>query len=244
MALLEAIEVGPRASAVDLGCGSGGAIEILRERVGPHGHLVGVDLDKANVGSARRLVRDRGLSNVEIVRADARDSGLPSSSFDLVHERLLLVNVGAPGEVLAEMARLVRPGGYVAMLERDVALGVRYPPDSSLARITELLAVACRLAGTNLYLGRRLPHLLASVGLEKIAVQVWTEVCPPGHPQRTVCLDLVQNMRSTILQWGLIDEPELDQLALAAREYLDDPNTKALPVTYFAACARKPAWAI
>jgi SAM-dependent methyltransferase len=243
MALLEPIEVAPKARAVDLGCGPGGAIEILSELVGAHGHVVGVELDETSVGSARTLIRKCGLGNVEIVRADARDTGLPSSSFDLVHVRLLLVNLAAPEEVVAEMARLVRPGGYVAVLEPDVGLGVCYPPDPSLARLTELLTIAYRLSGADLYLGRRLPQLLANAGLEKIAVQARAEVCPSGHPQRTVCVDLVQNMRSKILHWGLIDERELDQLDHAARGHLDDPYTMSLPVTYFAACARKPVWA-
>ena len=241
--LLEAIEVGPNASAVDLGCGPGGATDILCELVGPDGHVVGVELDEASVASARRLVRERGLANVEIVRSDARDTGLPSSSFDLVHVRLLLVNVPAPEEVVAETVRLVRPGGYVAVLEPDVALGVCYPPDSSLARLIELLRTAYRTAGADLYPGRRLPHLLATAGLEKIAVHARAEVCPWGHPQSTVCLDLVQNMRSKILNSRLIDEPELDQLEHAARKHLADPNTMSLRVTYFAACARKPTWA-
>jgi SAM-dependent methyltransferase len=205
--------------------------------------VVGVELDEASVASARRLVRERGLANVGIVRSDARDTGLPSSSFDLVHVRLLLVNVPAPEEVVAEAVRLVRPGGYVAVLEPDIALGVCYPPDSSLARLIELLRTAYRTAGADLYLGRRLPHLLATAGLENIAVQARAEVRPSGHPQRNVCLDLVQNMRSKLLNWGLIDEPGLDQLVHAAREHLADPNTMSLPVTFFAAYARKPRWA-
>ena len=117
MDLLESIELGPNASAVDLGCGPGGAIDILSELVGPPGQVLGVELDEASVGSARRLVRESRLGNVEIVRADARNTGLPSSSFDLVHVRLLLVSVRAPEELVAEIVRLVRPGGYVAVLE-------------------------------------------------------------------------------------------------------------------------------
>jgi SAM-dependent methyltransferase len=241
--LLEPIALGPNARAVDLGCGPGGGIDILCEVVGPDGHVLGVELDEASFGWAGRFVRDCRLGNAEIIRADARNTGLPSSSFDLVHVRLLLVNIRAPEEVVAEIVRLVRPGGYVAVLEPDVALGVGYPPGSSLGRLLELLGMAYRMAGADLHLGRRLPHLLATAGLERIAVQARAEVCPWGHPQRPACLDLVRNMRSKILHWGPIDERDLDQLERAASKHVAEPNTPSLPVTYFAACARKPTWA-
>jgi ubiquinone/menaquinone biosynthesis C-methylase UbiE len=48
---------------------------------------------------------------VRIVTADARRTGLPSGTFDLVHARLVMVNVPRPEEVAAEMARLSKPGG-------------------------------------------------------------------------------------------------------------------------------------
>ena len=242
-ALLDTVDVKPGFSALDLGCGPGGAIEILSEFVGAGGHVVGVDLDAQNVKSARALARRRGLTNVEILRADARGTGLPRSSFDLVHVRLLLVNIAAPEQVVDEMARLVKPGGWVAVMEPDVALRVCYPSHSGLERLTEVLAAGYRRVGADINFGRRLPHLLAQAGLEKITAQARAELCPPGHRQRAVCLDLVQNMRARILNWGLIEEAELDRLDQEARAHLDDPDTVSLPVTYFVASARKPTWA-
>src|SRR6185369_16520964 len=54
------------------------------------------------------------LGVLDLVVADAADTGLPGAAFDLVHERLVLVNVPRPEDVLAEMVRLTRPGGCVA----------------------------------------------------------------------------------------------------------------------------------
>ena len=55
--------------------------------------------------------------------ADARDTGLPSGSFDLVHARTVLVTVPEPAVVVAEMARLALPGGWIASLEPDAGRG-------------------------------------------------------------------------------------------------------------------------
>ena len=73
---------------------------------------MGLDADPVHVAMAREFTRRRGVRNVEIVAADARHSGLPSGSFDLVHARTLLVNIPDPAEVVAEMVRLAggQPG--------------------------------------------------------------------------------------------------------------------------------------
>ena len=118
-ALLSRVGLGPGQAAIDVGCGPSGIIELLSERVSPGGRVVGLDADPAHVAMARELARQDGLRNVAIVAADARRTGLPPGSFDLVHARTLLVNVPEPAEVVAEMVRLARPGGWVASLEPD-----------------------------------------------------------------------------------------------------------------------------
>jgi SAM-dependent methyltransferase len=164
---------------------------------------------------------------------------LPGASFDLVHARLLLANIPAPGQVVAEMARLLRPGGWLALLEPDIALSACYPPHPGLEHLTELLATAYRQEGADPRIGHRLPHLLAAAGLDKIETEAHAEICPPNHAQRAVILDLAKNMRAKILARGLIGEPELDQLDREARLHLDDPATLSLPLTYFLVRASK-----
>jgi SAM-dependent methyltransferase len=242
-ALLEPITLTPGASALDLGCGSGGALGLLSDLVGASGRVVGVDLDEANLAAASGMIRERELGNVRVVQADARETGLRRSSFDLVLVRMLLVNVPAPEQVVDEIARLVKPGGWVAAIEPDHALRVCYPPHPALQRLCALLAAAYRYDGTDGRVGRRLPHLLATAGMANIAVEARAPIYPPGHPQRTLCPDLVRNLRSSILRCGLIGARELDRLDDAARRHLDDPETLSVPVTYFVAWARKPAWA-
>ena len=110
-ALLDQIGLRPGDSAIDVGCGPRGVIELLAERVSPGGRVVGLDSDPAHVAMASELVAEQGWTDVEIVLADARSTGLPSDAFDLVHARTVLVTVPDPTEVLAEMVRLARPGG-------------------------------------------------------------------------------------------------------------------------------------
>jgi SAM-dependent methyltransferase len=238
-ALLDRVGLQPGDSAVDLGCGPAGILDLLSARVGPTGHVTGVDQDHAHAAAARIFAREQALANVQILQADARRTGLPGGTFDLVHARLVLVNVNRPAEVVAEMARLAKPGGRVVALEADI-LGLYFPSDPAVDRVTELLMTSYRHHGADPHLGRRLPHLFRSAGLADIGVEARTDVYPAGHPQRTVLADLLRAIRPKIAARGLVTGPELDTLDAAARRHLADPDTLTVPVTYFLAWARKP----
>jgi len=95
--LLDTIEVQPGWRCLDLGSGPEGLTNMLSERVGPSGHVTGLDFRE------------------DFIQGDAYATGLPDASFDLVHMRFLASTAGG-GEVLAEEAeRLLRPGGVLVM---------------------------------------------------------------------------------------------------------------------------------
>lgn len=96
VALLSRLALGPGHSAIDLGCGPSGILDLLSAAVSPGGRVVGVDADPAHVALARQYASTHGLANVEVMTGDARHTGLPSGTFDLVHARTLLVNIPAP----------------------------------------------------------------------------------------------------------------------------------------------------
>jgi SAM-dependent methyltransferase len=179
-ALLDRVKLGAGARAIDLGCGGGEALELPSNRVRVAGRVLGVDIEPATVATARVLADEQRIANVEIMTGDARATGLTTGSFDLVHTRLLRVTVASPQRVIAETARLLRPGGWVAVLEPDIGLRACRPSHPSVERLTELVGAACQLTGADVYVARRLPHLLARAGLVEIAAEARAEVSPPG----------------------------------------------------------------
>src|SRR5579863_10250452 len=95
-ALLDHVGLRPGQSAIDLGCGPRGVLDLLAERVSPGGRVVGLDADPAHAAMAAKFAAARGLDGVQIVTADARRTGMPSGSFDLVHTRTLLNTIPEP----------------------------------------------------------------------------------------------------------------------------------------------------
>lgn len=239
-ALLDRVGVERGWNAVDLGCGPCGIIDLLAERVGPEGHVTGLDLNTANVTLAREFADDLGLLNADIAKGDARRTGLAPSSFDLVHARTLLVTIPDPAAAVAEMVRLVRPGGWVAAVEPDGGGSVCYPPHPAWDRLSLICWSSWQSDGADLFVGRRLPELLRQAGLVDIGVEAKAEIYPAGHSRRTVGPDLIRSMRPKIVERGIAKEQELDDLDQAIREHLNDPHTLVMPNLLFLAWGRKP----
>jgi SAM-dependent methyltransferase len=241
VALLDRVGLRPGDSAIDLGCGPSGVLELLAERVLPGGRVVGLDSTPEHVRMASELVAERGWEGVETIVGDARASGLAVDSFDLVHARTVLVTVPDPAPVLAEMVRLARPGGHVASMEADMEIGICDPPHPAVGRVSELFLTAFMRNGANPLLGRQVAGLYREAGLEDVTVTAVASVHPSGHTRRTLRVDLVCAMRAQIVQMGLAGEDELEQIDRAAREHLADPATLIMPGLMFLVSGRKPA---
>jgi ubiquinone/menaquinone biosynthesis C-methylase UbiE len=97
---------------LDAGCGTGRALTPLRAAVGPSGVVVGADLTAAMLQAAVRAGRDR---DGRLLLADVAALPLRSGSLDAVFGAGLIAHLPHPGEDLRELARVVRPGGTLAL---------------------------------------------------------------------------------------------------------------------------------
>ena len=109
-------EVGPGSDALDLCCGTGDLALELRRRIGPDGRVVGSDFSEPMLELARRKSGEQGLP-VEFGWADALDLPYGDMGFDAVTIGFGARNLADLGQGLAEMARVLRPGGRLVILE-------------------------------------------------------------------------------------------------------------------------------
>ncbi|MFI7295023.1 class I SAM-dependent methyltransferase [Streptomyces sp. NPDC050121] len=97
---------------LDAGCGTGRALTPLRAAVGLSGVVIGADLTPAMLEAAVRAGRDR---DGHLVLADVAALPLRSGSLDAVFGAGLIAHLPRPAENLRELARVVRPGGTLAL---------------------------------------------------------------------------------------------------------------------------------
>jgi ubiquinone/menaquinone biosynthesis C-methylase UbiE len=238
-ALVDRTTLGPGGSAIDVGCGPRGILDLLAQRVGSGGRVVGVDADPNHVAMATQMAADRHLDWISVVRDDARHTSLPSSSFDVVHGRTILITVPEPGELVVEMARLAKPGGWVIGLEPDVEPSICYPGHPAYDRLGDMFPVVFSRNGADWRIGRRVAELYRAADLVDIQVETRAEVYPKDHTRRTIRVDLLRSMRPFIVELGLASESELEVLFDKALAHLDDPDVIVMPSVNFLVSGRK-----
>jgi demethylmenaquinone methyltransferase/2-methoxy-6-polyprenyl-1,4-benzoquinol methylase len=119
--LVSRVDVPAEATVVDVATGTGAvAAELLRRR---GCRVVGIDRSSEMLDEARRRLGDR----VELHEGRAEELPFEDGSFDALTFTYLLRYVDDPAATLGELARVVRPGGTIAMLEFAVPRGLWRP---------------------------------------------------------------------------------------------------------------------
>jgi demethylmenaquinone methyltransferase/2-methoxy-6-polyprenyl-1,4-benzoquinol methylase len=113
---VERAQVEPGSNALDVCCGTGDLALELRRRIGPDGRVVGCDFSEPMLELARRKSGEQGLP-VEFGWADALELPYGDGSFDAVTIGFGARNLADLDRGLAEMARVLRPGGRLVILE-------------------------------------------------------------------------------------------------------------------------------
>lgn len=111
-AAVAALGLRPGGRVLDAGCGTGRALAPLRRAVGPSGVVLGADLTEAMLAAAVRAGRDR---EGQLLRTDVARLPLPAGILDAVFGAGLISHLPHPAQNLRELARVVRPGGLLAL---------------------------------------------------------------------------------------------------------------------------------
>lgn len=223
-AQLDALGIKPGERVVDLGCGPGGVLHLLAERVGPAGSVLGIDRSLHFVKLARRFVAGRGLPQVEVREGNAYDTGLPRGDFDGAHMRLVLVNVPEPDRIVREMVSLVRPGGWVASFEADYLPHTCDPPLPAWDRLLDAYKAYSMAHGIDLFVGRRTHRMFREAGVEDIRVTPVIHVYPAGHDRRPILRDFISNVSAKLVEGGFIERAELERDMAELESHLSRPE--------------------
>lgn len=176
-AYLAQLALPPTAHILELGCGTGVVLRALAQQRDFSGRLVGVDQSPVLIAAARRLAAEEGVDQrIEFQVSDVHHLSVAESSFDAVIAQPLLSHAADPLMVLKEAARVVRPGGSVAVFDGDFASLTFAHPDPAFAKAMDEAMVEAVV--THPRLMRDLPRLLQQAGLEIMATtaHVYAEI--------------------------------------------------------------------
>ena len=169
---LDAIGLAGGERVLEMGAGTGVFARALAERL-PRGSVVAIELDERQLAAARDASRRN--ANLELRRGDALAPPLQAEewgAFDLVHARFLLEHLTRPAEAVAAMARAVRPGGRVVLVDDDHSLLRLWPEPPLFLRLWQAYCEQYALRGMDPWIGRRLAALAAAAGLRPVRTEM------------------------------------------------------------------------
>jgi SAM-dependent methyltransferase len=114
--VLRAAALAPGERVVDVGCGGGQLTLQAAEAVGPTGSVLGVDIATQLVGLTGRRATEAGLSNVDVLEADAQSHDFPASSYDVVMSRFGVMFFADPVAAFANLRQATAAGGRLAFV--------------------------------------------------------------------------------------------------------------------------------
>jgi SAM-dependent methyltransferase len=169
----------------------------------------------------------------------------PEASFDVAYAHQVFQHLGEPAAALAEMRRVVRPGGLLAVRDVDWGTATYWPPDPWIDRFVEVHFKTWYRNGGEPRMGRQLRALFnaADVAELQITAAVWCYATPEettdwgeSYAQRL----LTSPMGERAVEYGYASRADLEAMAAAFRAWAAHPDA-LWAFVHVEALARKPA---
>jgi ubiquinone/menaquinone biosynthesis C-methylase UbiE len=205
----------PGSTVLEAGCGVG-AQTVTLAAGSPEALITAIDVSPESLDEARARVERAGSGNVRFEQADIMALPYPPASFDHVFVCFVLEHLPRPGDALAALKRILKPGGTITVIEGDHG-STLFHPDSAAAR--EAIGAQVELqrrGGGNADIGRELHSLLAAAGFEAVRVSprmVYVDATRPdlveGFTRRTFTA-MIEGVRVPAIEAGLIAPERFD----------------------------------
>ena len=213
---------------LDVGCGPASITADLAERVAP-GRVVALDAASGALEAARATLRDRGLSEqVEVTCGDVMALPFEDASFDVVHAHQVLQHLADPVGALAEMRRVTRPGGIVAVRDAVYSAMTWFPEPAGMEQWRSVYMATARANGGEPDAGSRLLSWARAAGFAdaSASASTWCYATPADRAwqSQTWAQRCLTSFGPRAVELGLADRADLETMAQAWRQWGDSED--------------------
>ena len=208
---------------LDVGCGPASITADLAERVAP-GRVVALDAAAGALEAARKTLRERGLSEqVELTSGDVMALPFEDASFDVVHAHQVLQHLADPVGALAEMRRVTRPGGIVAVRDAVYSAMTWFPEPAGMEQWRSVYMATARANGGEPDAGSRLLSWARAAGFAdaSASASTWCYATPADRAwqSQTWAQRCLTSFGPRAVELGLADRTDLEAMAQAWRQW-------------------------
>lgn len=225
---------------LEVGCGSGALCRLIAPALMPDGELIGLDVARDMVAAARRYASETldiaPLLRFEIGAAEKLPYG--DATFDAAFAARLLLHVTDRVTIVREMARVVRPGGRIVMMDWDFETVTVDHANRTLTR--RVLNWRCDHRGGDNWSGRRLMGYALDAGLRQITI---TPVVTVVRDEAAALTGSLWRAAAAACEAGAITPAEHDDWVAELRERIADGRFLASIVYFIVRGEREDAWA-
>ena len=208
---------------LDVGCGPASITADLAERVAP-GRVVALDAAAGALEAARKTLHERRLSEqVEVTSGDVMALPFEDASFDVVHAHQVLQHLADPVGALAEMRRVTRPGGIVAVRDAVYSAMTWFPEPAGMEQWRSVYTATARANGGEPDAGSRLLSWAREAGFADVtaSASTWCYTTPTDRAwqSQTWAQRCLTSFGPQAVELGLADGSDLETMAQAWRQW-------------------------
>ncbi len=157
----------PDSRILDCGCGPG-SITVGLAQWAPDGETVGIDIGAEQLDGARALARDLSVENVTFRQGDIFALPFEDGSFDVVFSQTVLFHLPDRERAVAEIKRVLRPGGLVGLRDAVLTSTFLWPEEPLVRELLSMGTLGAQRSGGNPAVGLELGTLLHATGFEDV----------------------------------------------------------------------------
>lgn len=191
-------------SCLDAGCGPGEVMRLMREIVGPSGHVTGVDAD-GNVGAeALTALTSVYGQNISFHQTDLTSGNpIPNSPYDMVFARLVLFHQRDKPAFVQNLWNLTKPGGALVIMDYDIP--VTTDGWGQMANpIRDFIVGTFKQAGLDPAIGRKLPEYFVTGGIGRPDGVDASTLFAPASELAAMSVSVAQSLLPVAERFGTI----------------------------------------
>jgi ubiquinone/menaquinone biosynthesis C-methylase UbiE len=235
---MEFLSLKPGMRVLDAGCGTGVVTRRMAIKVSP-GEVQGVDMDSLFIEEARKIAAEKGVNNIKFSVGNADDLKFEDDVFDLSYCRLVLMHVKDPVKTVAELKRVTRSGGTIAISDQDDGGILVYPELPKMMYMFSKYGSLAKMRGEDRFIGRKLFSIMERAGLSPITIYPFPIYATQQNPEMlkmlvSVPVQIVESSKDDMINHGLTGAEDYPEAVKEVQEFLNYPGAFVMGITFLA----------